>query len=56
VTNGTAAGTTEVGGIGSAGINGVNSAGLFDLGSYPFFTVFGNEVLFHGRAITCRCG
>ena len=56
VTNGTAAGTTEVGGIGSAGINGVNSAGLFGPGSYPFFTVFGNEVLFHGSAVTCRCG
>ena len=50
------AGTTEVGGIGSAGINGVNSAELFGLGSYSFFTVFDNEVLFHDRAMTCRCG
>ena len=52
-TDGTANGTTEIGGLGNAGINGANSAqsgGIFWEGSieYPDFTVFNNIVLFVG--------
>ena len=42
-TDGTAAGTTEIGGLGNAGIAGFN--GLSDSSS-PDFTVYNNEVLF----------
>jgi len=44
VTNGTAAGTAEVGGTGNSGISGVNTAGL----SGSDLTVFGSEALFAG--------
>ncbi len=44
-TNGTAAGTTEIGGLGDAGVSGASSTGLD-----PFnMAVFGGEVLFQGR-------
>jgi ELWxxDGT repeat protein len=43
VTNGTAAGTTEVGGFGDSGINGVNSAGLF------------SEIIHSSRSSATRC-
>jgi hypothetical protein len=43
-TDGTAAGTTEIGGLGDAGVSGVGPLGLF-----PFnMVVFGSEVLFSG--------
>jgi len=44
VTNGTANGTSEVGGVGNSGISGVNTAGL----SASDLTVLGSEVLFYG--------
>ena len=52
--NGTAAGTTEIGGFGNSEITEANSAangGIFDFGSVgnPDFTVFGSEVLFIGQ-------
>ena len=47
VTNGTAAGTFEIGGVANAGINGVSPGGL--LPSDPDFTVFNGKVLFSGR-------
>jgi ELWxxDGT repeat protein len=44
VTNGMAAGTTEVGGLGDSGVSGASSGGL-----NPFnFAVFNGEVLFWG--------
>jgi hypothetical protein len=48
VTNGTAAGTTEVGGLGDSGVNGAYAAGLFASGVNPDLTVFNGEVLFDG--------
>ena len=43
-TNGTAQGTTEIGGLGGTGITGANPAGL----NPQFLTAFGNEILFAG--------
>jgi len=60
VSDGTAGGTTEIGGLGSTGISGAfqyeaslgvaNGGGIFDSGNVadPDFTVYGNEVLFIG--------
>jgi len=52
-TDGTAAGTSEIGGLGNAQISGANSAqngGIFWAGSieYPDFTVYGGIALFMG--------
>jgi hypothetical protein len=50
VSNGTAAGTTEIGGIGNTGISGVFLSGNGTLGLSPNdFTVFNGEVLFAGK-------
>jgi ELWxxDGT repeat protein len=46
VTNGTAAGTSEIGGIGNSGISG--GLNLYQNGS-PDFTLYNGEVLFHGE-------
>ena len=43
-TNGTAQGTTEIGGLGGTGITGANPAGL----NPQLLTAFGNEILFAG--------
>jgi ELWxxDGT repeat protein len=60
VSDGTAGGTTEIGGLGSTGITGAfqyvaslgvaNGGGIFDSGNVadPDFTVYNNEVLFIG--------
>ncbi len=53
ISNGTAEGTTEIGGLGNAGIIGINpavSGGIFWKGSikYPDFTVYNGIVLFVG--------
>jgi ELWxxDGT repeat protein len=53
ISNGTASGTTEIGGLGNAQISGANPAvdgGIFWAGSieYPDFTVYNGEVLFEG--------
>jgi ELWxxDGT repeat protein len=47
VTNGTAAGTFEIGGVANAGISGISPGGL--LPGDPDFTVFNGKVLFSGR-------
>jgi hypothetical protein len=46
--NGTAAGTTEIGGLANSGVSGVYSGGLFCDLSALGFTVFNGEVLFAG--------
>jgi ELWxxDGT repeat protein len=48
VSNGTAAGTAEVGGIGDGGVLGAGSSGLFAGGAVPLFSVLNGEVLFAG--------
>jgi len=53
ITDGTAAGTSEIGGLGNAGISGINAptnGGIFWAGSieYPDFTVYNNIALFVG--------
>ena len=61
-TNGTAAGTVEIGGFGNAQITEAQSAanyGIFDGGGVnPDFTVFGSEVLFIGynSTVISDCG
>ena len=47
VTNGTAAGTFEIGGVANIGISGISHGGM--LPSDPEFTVFNGKVLFSGR-------
>jgi len=47
VTNGTAAGTFEIGGVANAGISGISHGGLLPID--PEFTVFHGKVLFSGR-------
>jgi len=48
VTYGTAAGATEIGGIGNSGVSGAYSGGLFQGGS-PYLTDFTREALFKGK-------
>jgi ELWxxDGT repeat protein len=56
VTNGSPAGTTEVGGIGNSGVNGANAGGLFNDFANPQFAVFNSEVLFAGDGTTGGIG
>jgi ELWxxDGT repeat protein len=55
VTNGTAAGTFELGGLANSGINGAYTGGLFALG-LPDFVVLNGEVLFNGEDAAGRRG
>lgn len=47
-TDGTAAGTTEIGGLGNAGIANISPGGLLHNTVDPEFTVFNNQLYFHG--------
>jgi ELWxxDGT repeat protein len=48
-TDGFAAGTTEIGGLGNSGVSGAYSGGLFQGGSIPYLTDFTREALFTGK-------
>lgn len=50
VTNGTAAGTSEIGGIDNSGVSGANAGGVMPADpGFPDLTVFGAEALFEGE-------
>jgi hypothetical protein len=55
VTDGTAPGTHEIGGIGSTGISGAASGGFLALNA-PSFTVFNGQVLFEGLDASIKTG
>jgi ELWxxDGT repeat protein len=55
ITNGTAAGTTEVGGIANSGVSGANTGGIFNFLSTPDFTVLNGEVV-PTRVAILACG